>query len=161
VDGHALADMQRALRLVRSRATEWGIVTNRIGVMGFSAGGELAFLSAMRFEPGEADATDSIARQSSRPDFQALIYPGSSRRIEPVTNSPPVFLVCGYKDRPDISEGLAGVYLKFKQLKVPAELHIYSGSGHGFGLRANNTQPVGKWIARFEEWLADSGFLKR
>jgi endo-1,4-beta-xylanase len=153
--------MQRALRLVRSRATEWGIVTNRIGVMGFSAGGELAFLSAMRFEPGEADATDSVARQSSRPDFQALIYPGSSRRIEPATNSPPVFLVCGYKDRPDISEGLAGVYLKFKQLKVPAELHIYSGSGHGFGLRANNTQPVGKWIERFEEWLADSGFLKR
>ena len=161
VDGHALADMQRALRLVRSRATEWGIVTNRIGVMGFSAGGELAFLSAMRFEPGESDATDSVARQSSRPDFQALIYPGSSRRIEPATNSPPVFLVCGYKDRPDISEGLAGVYLKFKQLKVPAELHIYSGSGHGFGLRANTTQPVGKWIERFEEWLADGGFLKR
>ena len=64
-------------------------------------------------------------------------------------------------DRPDISEGLASVYLKFKQLKVPAELHIYSGSGHGFGLRTNNTQPVGKWIERFEEWLADSGFLKR
>ena len=74
------------------------------------------------------------------------------------TNSPPVFLVCGYNDRPDISEGLAGVYLKFKQLKVPAELHIYAGSGHGFGLRANDPKPVAKWIERFEEWLADSGF---
>ena len=159
VDEHALADMQRAVRLVRSRATEWGIATNHIGVMGFSAGGELAFLSAMRFDSGAT--TDDVARQSSRPDFQALIYPGSSRRIEPATNSPPVFLVCGYKDRPDISEGLAGVYLKFKQHKVPAELHIYAGTGHGFGLRANNTQPAGKWIERFEEWLASSGFLKK
>src|SRR5437667_2095473 len=161
VDDHALADMQRALRLVRSRATEWGITTNRIGVMGFSAGGELAFLSAMRFDSGAADATDAVARQSSRPDFQALIYPGSSRRIEPASNSPPVFLVCGTNDRPDISEGLASVYLKFKQVKVPAELHIYAGTGHGFGLRANNTQPAGKWIERFEEWLAASGFLKK
>lgn len=161
VDGHALADMQRALRLVRSRARDWGIQTNRIGVMGFSAGGEVAFLSAMRFDNGAADTTDAVERQSSRPDFQALIYPGSSRRIEPATNSPPVFLACGYNDRPDISEGLAGVYLKFKQLKAPAELHIYAGSGHGFGLRANNTQPSGKWIERFNEWLADSGFLKQ
>ena len=80
--------------------------------------------------------------QSARPDFQALIYPGRTLRIEPATNSPPVFLVCGYNDRPDISEGLAGVYLKFKQLKVPAELHIYAGSGHGFGLRTNDPKPV-------------------
>jgi len=101
----------------------------------------VAFLSAMRFDPGAADATDAVARQSSRPDFQALIYPGRAQRIEPATNSPAVFLVCGYNDRPDISEGLAGVYLKFKQLKVPAELHIYAGTGHGFGLRANNTNP--------------------
>ncbi len=183
VDDHALADMQRALRLVRSRATEWGIATNRIGVMGFSAGGEVAFLSAMRFgaasAPVAADVSplhskpeesqsrltsaatiDPIDGLPARPAFQALIYPGSSRRIEPATNSPPVFLVCGYNDRPDISEGLASVYLKFKQLKVPAELHIYAGSGHGFGLRANDPKPAGKWIERFEEWLADSGFLK-
>ena len=81
--------------------------------------------------------------------------------------SPPVFLVCGYNDRADISEGLASVYLKFKQLKVPAELHIYAGSGHGFGMRPPstiNSQPstgTSKWIERFEEWLADSGFLER
>src|SRR5450759_2396929 len=66
VDGHALADMQRALRLVRSRAREWGIQTNRIGVMGFSAGSEVAFLSAMRFDNGAADATDAVELQSSR-----------------------------------------------------------------------------------------------
>jgi endo-1,4-beta-xylanase len=177
VDDHALADMQRALRLVRSRAAEWHLATNRIGVMGFSAGGEVAFLSAQRYDlsqplspsDGERDRVrgdsngaggDSVGRQSARPDFQALIYPGRSQRIEPATNSPPVFLVCGYNDRADISEGLASVYLKFKQLKVPAELHIYAGSGHGFGLRANDTKPVGKWVERFQEWLDDSGFLK-
>jgi endo-1,4-beta-xylanase len=152
--------MQRAIRLVRGRATEWAIATDRIGVMGFSAGGEIAFLSAQRFDPATADAKDAIARQSSRPDFQALIYPGNSRRIEPATNSPPVFLACGYNDRPDISEGLASVYLRFKQLKVPAELHIYAGTGHGFGLRSSYTQPSGKWVERFEEWLAGGGFLK-
>ena len=59
------------------------------------------------------------------------------------------------------SEGLASVYLKFKQLKVPAELHIYAGRGHGFGLRASDTKRAGKWIERFEEWLADGGFLKK
>jgi len=177
VDDHALADMQRALRLVRSRAAEWHVATNRIGVMGFSAGGEVAFLSAQRydtgnplnrpadtFSPSEGEGQDegetALNRQSSRPDFQALIYPGRTQRIEPATNSPPVFLVCGYNDRADISEGLASVYLKFKQLKVPAELHIYAGSGHGFGLRPNDRKPAGKWIERFEEWLADSGFLK-
>jgi acetyl esterase/lipase len=181
LDDHALADMQRALRLVRSRATEWGIATNRIGVMGFSAGGEVAFLASQRFDAGQSPVAADVSPlhlkseesqsrltsaatvdgQSARPDFQALIYPGRAQRIESATNSPPVFLVCGYNDRPDISEGLAGVYLKFIQLKVPAELHIYAGTGHGFGLRANNTQPAGKWIERFEEWPADSGFLKK
>ena len=179
VDDHAVADMQRALRLVRSRATEWGIITNHIGVMGFSAGGEVAFLSAMRFDTDEPltrpSATlspsdgerDGARGQSARPDFQALIYPGRLQRIEPATNSPPAFLVCGYNDRPDISEGLASVYLKFKQLKVPAELHIYAGSGHGFGFRPQsiiNSPPstgTSKWLERFEEWLADSKFVSR
>ncbi len=96
-----------------------------------------------------------------RTDFQALIYPGSSRNIEPTKESPPVFLACAYNDRPDISEGLANVYLKFKQAGVPAELHIYSSGGHGFGLRSSNPKPVGTWITRFEEWLADSGLLKQ
>jgi endo-1,4-beta-xylanase len=161
IDGDELADMQRALRLVRSRAKEWSVDPNRLGVMGFSAGGELAFLVAMRFDRGAAEAADAVDRQSCRPDFQALIYPGNSRRIEPNTNSPPAFLACGYNDRPDISEGLATVYLKFKQVKVPAELHIYSGVGHGFGLRAGDTGPVSKWLDRFNEWLGQSGFLKK
>ena len=81
VDDHALADTQRAIRLVRSRAQEWSVSPSRIGVMGFSAGGELAALASMRFDGGNKEATDAIERESSRPDFQALIYPGSSRRF--------------------------------------------------------------------------------
>lgn len=161
IDVHAFADTQRAIRLVRSRAQDWSVNPARVGVLGFSAGGELAALAAMRFDPGVEGATDPVERLDSKPDFQALIYPGNSRRIEPAKDSPPAFLVCGFNDRPDISEGLARVYLKFKQVNVPAELHIYSGAGHGFGLRATNDKPVSKWVARFEEWLGDSGFLKK
>jgi acetyl esterase/lipase len=159
VDEHALADTRRAIRLVRSRAREWNIVPSRVGVLGFSAGGELVALSAMRFDSGTADASDLVERENSRPDFQALIYPGSSGRIVPTKDSPPVFLACGYKDRQDIAQGLAEVYLKFKAVGVPAELHIYATAGHGFGVREKNHDAVGTWPARFQEWLASSGFL--
>src|SRR5262245_22220538 len=96
VEEHALADIQRAIRLVRSRAQEWGIAPSRIGVMGFSAGGELAALAGMRFDEGSKEAADPMDRQSSRPDFQALIYPGSAGKIAATKDSPPAFLVCGY-----------------------------------------------------------------
>jgi len=161
VDGDELADMQRAIRLVRSRAGEWGLDSNRLGVVGFSAGGEVAFLAAMHFDNGAPGASDPIDRQSCKPDFQALIYPGNLRRIEPTTNSPPAFLACGGNDRADISQGLATVYLKFKQAGVPVELHIYAGVGHGFGLRSGKTGPVSKWIDQFHEWLEQNGFLKK
>lgn len=159
VDEHALADMKRSLRLVRSRAKEWGIDTARIGVMGFSAGGEVAALAAMRFDAGDRAAADMIDRESSQPAFQALIYPGSSGRFEVTKNSPPIFLLCGYKDRTDISEGLAQVYLKYKQAGVPAELHIYSDAGHGFGFRPTNQGAVAHWPERFTEWLTSGGLL--
>lgn len=159
VDEHALADIQRAIRLVRSRAQEWGCTPSRIGVLGFSAGGELAALAGMRFDSGTKDAADAVDRQSSRPDFQALIYPGGSKRITVTKDAPPALLVCGYHDRPDISQGLAEVYLKFKEVGVPAELHIYSSAGHGFGFRDKNRNAVATWLARLDDWLADLGFL--
>lgn len=158
-DVHGLADTQRVIRLVRARAVEWGVNPAAVGVIGFSAGGEVAFLAAMRAEPGKPDAADPIDRQSARPDFQGLIYPGKSHLIQPAKGAPPVFLAAGYGDRPDISEGLAKVYLLFKQVGVPAELHIYAGAGHGFGVRDTNTSPAGAWTQRFHEWLADRKFL--
>jgi endo-1,4-beta-xylanase len=146
-------------RLVRSRANEWGVNPAAVGILGFSAGGELAFLAAMRAAPGESAAADPIDRFSARPDFQGLIYPGKSQLIQPAKDAPPVFLAAGYNDRPDISEGLAKVYLLFKQAGVPAELHLYAGAGHGFGVRDSNRGPAAAWIVRFQEWLADRKFV--
>src|ERR1041385_2295425 len=82
VDQHALADAQRAVRLVRSRAAEWNVDPSRIGIMGFSAGGEVAFLPARRFDQPATNVVDSVDGVSARPDFQALIYPGNTRSIE-------------------------------------------------------------------------------
>jgi acetyl esterase/lipase len=161
IDKEELADIQRAIRLVRSRAAEWKIDTAKIGVMGFSAGGELAALAAMRFDYGNPEATDLIEKQSSRPAFQALIYPGSSSRFQPVPNVPPLFILGGYGDRADIAEGLAQVYLAYKKAGVPAELHIYSNAGHGFGIRERNKGAVAGWIARLEDWMADRGVIKK
>lgn len=161
IEEHGWADTQRAVRLVRSRAGEWSVNPARVGVLGFSAGGEVAALVAMRNDAGNKDAADPIEREPSRPDFQALIYPGTSGKIVPTKESPPIFLLAGYKDRPDISRGLAEVYLKFKDLGVPAELHMYATAGHGFGVRERNKSAVGTWPVRFEEWLAELGMLKK
>jgi endo-1,4-beta-xylanase len=161
IEVESLADTQRAMRYIRSRASEWNIDPTRIGAIGFSAGGELVNLACAHGDGGKPDAADPIERQNSKPNFQALIYPGRSGDIQPTKDSPPVFLVCGYNDRKDISEGLAEVYLRFKRAGVPAELHIYANAGHGFGLRATTRGAVSGWPARFEEWLTDRGFLTK
>lgn len=160
IQDHAMADTRRALRTVRSRAKEWGIRPDRIGVMGFSAGGELAAFAAMQSDSGKADASDPIERAGCRPDFQALIYPGTSNLFTVEKGMPPLFIACGYGDRPDIAEGMASLYLKYKAAGVKAELHIYSNAGHGFGYRPGTTTAAGAWPFRFREWLADSGLLK-
>ena len=161
IQDHAMADTRRALRLVRSRAAEWHVKTDRVGILGFSAGGELAAYAAMKHDPGQKDSADVIEQQSSRPDFQALIYPGSSGSFTAEAGMPPVFIVAGYSDRPDIAEGMASLYLKYKAAKVPAELHLFANAGHGFGYR-HNTKPsaAARWPERFTEWLIDSGLLK-
>ncbi|MEZ5942206.1 MAG: alpha/beta hydrolase fold domain-containing protein [Planctomycetaceae bacterium] len=159
VDEHALGDMQQAIRLVRSRAREWDVDPHRVGVMGFSAGGELVALAGMRFDAGNKDAADIVSQQSSRPDFLALIYPGRSHRYEPIAETPQTFIVAGFGDRPDIAEGMAETYLKFKRVGVPTELHIYSNAGHGFGLREGKPGSVMKWVDRFIEWADDRALL--
>ncbi len=161
IQDHAMADTRRALRLVRSRAAEWHIQSDRVGILGFSAGGELAAYAAMKHDLGQKDSADVIEQQSCRPDFQALIYPGSSGSFTVETGMPPVFIVAGINDRPDISEGMASLYLKYKAAKVPAELHLFANAGHGFGYR-HNAKPsaAARWPERFTEWLSDSGLLK-
>lgn len=159
VDDHAMADIRRAIRTVRSRAEEWHIQPDRIGVLGFSAGGELAALAAMKSDSGNATSEDKIERASSRPDFQVLVYPGSSKRFTVEKGMPPAFIVLGAQDRPDISIGMAELYLKYKQAEVPAELHIYSNAGHGFGFRPDSKSAAGDWPKRLREWMVDSNLI--
>lgn len=160
VDEHAMADTRRAIRLVRARADEWNIHPQRIGILGFSAGGELAALAAMQSDKGLAEAQDPVDRASCRPDFQVLIYPGSSSRFTVQSGMPPAFIALGAKDRPDIALGMAELYLKYKAAEVPCELHIYSNAGHGFGYRPNSTTAAGDWPKRLYEWLVDSHLLE-
>ncbi len=161
VDRDALADAQRAMRLVRARAGEWGVNPAAVGILGFSAGGEVALLAATRGADGHPAATDPIDRQSARANFYSLIYPGGLPRTDLVVSreTPPVFLAAGYGDRQNISEGLAEFYLKTKRAGASAELHIYAGAGHGFGVRESNQGPHAAWIARFLEWLGDRKLL--
>ncbi len=159
VDDHAMADTRRAIRLVRSRAKEWQINPDRIGILGFSAGGELAALAAMQHDAGQVSAADVVERASSRPDFQVLVYPGSSSRFTVEAGMPPAFITLGAKDRDDIALGMAQLYLKYKAAGVPAELHIYSNAGHGFGYRPDAKSAANDWPLRLEEWLRDSKLL--
>ncbi len=172
VDGAAQADALRAIRLVRARAAEWGVKPDRIGIMGFSAGGELALLAATHHDPGKPDATDlsaaalakadPVERQSSRPDFFAPIYPGGLERTDynfSKERTPPAFLACAYDDQ--MPERLAALFTTLRKAGVNAELHIYNSGGHGFGVRADRpTLAISSWHARFLDWLGDLGMLK-
>lgn len=160
-DVEGLADMARAIRVVRSRAKEWGVDPQKIGAGGFSAGGELAELVAIRNDAGNPDATDPVERFSSRPDFQVLIYPGKSWLIQPTPQSPPAFMAAGNDDRPDISIGLAEAYLRFKKVRVKAELHMYANTGHGFGIRPERAgQSNQEWPTQLVSFLRQGGMIK-
>jgi endo-1,4-beta-xylanase len=160
IERESLADAERAIRTIRSRAREWNVNPAHVGALGFSAGGEIVALAAARPGTGDAGSSDPVERESAGLNFQALIYPGRAGNIWPTKSSPPAFLAASVDDRPDISEGLAEVYLRFKRAGVPAELHIYRSGGHGFGLRPANKRPFAQWIARFGEWMDDAGLLK-
>ena len=161
VDEHAMSDTRRGLRLIRSKAKEWNIDASKLGVLGFSAGGELAALAAMDSDDGKIDAADPIERMGCRPDFQVLIYPGSSSRFTVKKGMPPVFIALGAKDRDDISKGMALLYLKYKEADVPAELHVYSNAGHGFGYRPSSNGAAGDWPIRLREWMIDSALMPK
>ena len=158
IDGHAFPDMVRAVRVVRSRAAEWGIDPARVGVMGFSAGGELAALAGSRYDEGNATAADPVDRLSSKPAFQALIYPAIPKDMKLSADTPPAFLLCGENDRQNISQGLPELYLAMKKAKASAELHVLAGVGHGFGMRATRGPA---WGPRFYDWMDGRGWLKR
>jgi endo-1,4-beta-xylanase len=158
VEGDALNDAKRAMRVVRSRATEWGIDPARVGVMGFSAGGQVAGLLATKFDAGNPAATDQIEKQGCRPAFQGLIYGFGPPATQFNDQTPPAFLLAAYNDSNN-AKTLANIFLNLQTAKVPAEIHIFSTGGHGFGVRNDRGLAEEVWPQQFRAFLNDNGML--
>lgn len=182
-----LTDAQRALRTTRARAKEWNIDSQRVGILGFSAGGHLASTAGTHFDMGDPAAADPIDRLSSRPDFQVLVYPvialsgiyahaGSranllgktpdpklvaalSTNTKVSAETPPAFLVHTSEDKAVPPENSVLFYLACRSFKVPAELHIYEHGRHGLGLGPKE-MAFSSWPDRCIAWLNARGILK-
>ncbi|MBS1812832.1 MAG: alpha/beta hydrolase [Acidobacteria bacterium] len=146
----AVADGLTALSYVRKNAGEFNVAPNRIGFMGFSAGGTV---------------TASVAFQYSaetRPDFVAPIYAylGAVKPVEVPKDAPPMFLVAATDDQLGLAPDSVKLYSQWIAAKKPAELHLYAKGGHGFGMRKQNL-PTDQWIERFGDWLQIQGLLKK
>jgi acetyl esterase/lipase len=162
-----LQDAQRAVSLVRGKATQWGIHPDRIGIVGFSAGGHLAIATATSFDKRSYEPIDDVDKISCRPDFAIPVYSGYLKAkdkdelapgLHIPTNTPPVFLVHGGEDIISPPDHSVLMYLALKRAGIPAELHVYAGTAHDFGVRTNE-HPYSKWTARCADWLRDGGFL--
>jgi len=163
VEGEALQDSQRAIRIVRARAKEWNVDPNRVGYLGFSAGGALAALVDMRFDRGKTGAADPIEQQSCRPDFVALVYAGWDPKMDltvPKDAAPAFLTSAGSDDKFHAKETVDFFNALFNQ-DVKADLHIYSHGGHGGGIKPRNGVPFGTWQVRFQDWMTDLGVLKK
>ncbi len=158
VEGNALADAQRAVRTVRAHAKEWGVDPARVGFMGFSAGGEVAALMETRFDKGNDSSPDPIERQSSRPDFSVIVYPGfKPGTITVPKDAPPAFLVCADDDRSHVVTTV-NLYLDLEKQGISSEMHIYAAGAHGFGMRQSKL-PVATWPDRLLAWMTDRKLL--
>lgn len=183
-----MQDGQRAIRLVRSRADEWGIDPAKIGVLGFSAGGHLASTLGTHFDKGNAGTTDRVDRESSRPDFLILCYPvismtaetmhrGSrdnllgkdaseelarsmSNELQVTSDTPPTFIFQTDEDKVVPAENAVAFYLALRKAGVPAEMHIYQNGPHGVGL-GQKVPATSSWPERCREWMQVRGLLDR
>ena len=163
-------DAQRALRLVRARAREWKIAPDKIGVMGFSAGGHMVLEIATSFDTRRYAPVDSIDRLSARPDFAIALYPGhvvASRRdiapnpdIHVTPRASPTFLVHAYDDPVDPVENSLFFFDWLRKAKVQSEIHVYATGGHAFGLRRTNA-PITEWPVLAERWLEAIGMIPK
>jgi acetyl esterase/lipase len=160
IEKHAREDGQRAMRLVRSRATEWNIDPSRIGIMGFSAGGEVVSMVAYSAGRGDSSAADPIDHLSSRPDFQIMIYPGPLGIPDVIpADAPPAFLLVANDDR-GAAATIARLFQKFRDAKVPVEAHVYARGGHAFNMGYRTPlESLKKWPQRLTDWLTDNGIL--
>jgi acetyl esterase/lipase len=161
IDVHAKQDGLRAMRLVRSRAKEWGLDPERIGIMGFSAGGEVVSMVAYASEEEAATSSDPLDAFSSQPNFQILIYPGPLGIPEQIpADAPPAFLLVA-NDDVGASRSVMQLIPKLRQAKVPVEAHIFARGGHAFNM-GNRSQlaTIKDWPRRLSDWLQDNEFLR-
>jgi acetyl esterase/lipase len=165
-----LLDAQRAVSLVRSKATEWGVDPGRIGIGGFSAGGHLALMTATSFDRRSYEPVDEIDRVSCRPDFVIAIYPGYllsdndnsdilADYIHIPANTPPVFLTHASDDSVARAKHSVLMYLALYKAHIPTELHVFAAGEHGFGVRPS-TRPGATWPGLCISWLRQIGMLK-
>lgn len=161
-----LQDAQRAMSLVRSRAKQWNVNPDRIGILGFSAGGHLSAATSTNFDRRSYDAVDDADKTGCRPDFTVLIYPayltegeGLAPEIRVNEKSPPTFFAHANND-PISPVNSARMYLALKKAKVPAELHVYQSGGHGFGLRPTE-HASSTWPKSCAAWMKARGLLEK
>ena len=159
IQEHGLADGQRAVRLVRSRAAEWGIDPDRIGMLGFSAGGEIVSMVAYA-DPKSDDPKDEVDEVSVRLDFQALVYPGPVGIPETVpADAPPAFLLVANDDF-GAAQSIATLFPKLRNSGVPMELHILARGGHAFNMgNRSNLKSVRNWPELLKNWMDDNFIL--
>ena len=160
IDVHAKQDGQRAMRWVRHHADKLSIDSERIGIVGFSAGGEVVSMVAYGEHEGDRNAADKIDQSSCKPNFQVMIYAGPLGIPETIpAGSAPAFLLVANDD------GAAKVTLelamKLRAAKVPMEIHVFSQGGHAFNMgNRSELRSIKRWRDRMGDWLADSGWLK-
>jgi acetyl esterase/lipase len=157
---HAREDGVRAMRLVRSRAKELDIDPARVGIMGFSAGGEVASMVAFNPGEGDANAADPVDRLNSRPDFLVMVYPGPLGIPEVIPpNAPPAFLIVANDDR-GAARVIAGLFQKYRDARVPVEAHIFARGGHAFNMgNRSKLATLKSWPQRLADWMTDNEIL--
>jgi len=158
----ALADTQRSIRLVRAHAKEWGVDPKRVGIMGFSAGGEQAAWVTLKFDEGDAKAADPVEKESCRPDFSVLVYPGWLKMdlTQVPKNTPPTFLTSAGIDDAFHAKQTVEFYDALFKEKIPVEMHIYGHGGHGGAVSPRKGIPFGTWHLRFIDWAKDLNLLR-
>lgn len=156
---HTAQDVHRAMQLVRARAREWQLDPTRIGIMGWSAGGDVAGMVAYLPETGDAKATDPIERVSARPDFEILIYPGGLVPRKVPRTAPPLFLL-GAIDDEYVADTLFEFTRLYHEAGVSIEAHLYAAGKHGFNMgQRSQFVSIRRWPDRLGEWLGDRGLL--
>ena len=160
-----LKDAQRAISLTRSKAKDWGIDPNKIGMVGFSAGGHLVGSTCTNFEKRTYDAIDDIDKISCRPDFGIMCYSGYfkvgeglSPTVKTPKDTPPLFFVHATDDTISDVEHSVTFYLALKRAKIDSEMQIFASGGHGFGVRPGS--PCHGWTRTCTDWLRTRGILK-